>query len=384
MNGRHARRRTLARVMTATGPRRCRPAMRGARRPPPRSMTTDRPQPNVPRLVGPLNDRRSPTIEGSGRGRTRVPDSEQRRRCMSIEVSVFDPRPVPSRRQKARPGTCRMVGGPWQAGRALGHCAAPARGGTTRCRSSFDMLAADMLAAVMSRVAGAAAVGYLLGSFPTADLVSRTQDVDLRTVGDRNPGWWNAASTRRRARCRCWSATSPRVASPRPSARPAPARSVVDAVRLRRRSDGRARVPSSPEFRKGPSQRWAAWPRSPRHDRSASRWAPAPPRTPRHIRSSGRSSSGMFVPVRPARRRGFRRTAATGVDELRRAALRYAVSSMRPPNVGANPQADEAQPALVEAWRNSHPQLWRHPRAATRPTPTPRLRASAATITSSR
>jgi glycerol-3-phosphate acyltransferase PlsY len=54
------------------------------------------------------------------------------------------------------------------------------------------MLAADMLAAVISRVAGAAVVGYLLGSFPTADLVSRARNVDLRTVGDRNPGWWNA------------------------------------------------------------------------------------------------------------------------------------------------------------------------------------------------
>ena len=59
-----------------------------------------------------------------------------------------------------------------------------------RCRSSFDMLAA-----VIARVAGTAAVGYLLGSFPTADLVSRAQDVDLRNVGDRNPGWWNARQT---------------------------------------------------------------------------------------------------------------------------------------------------------------------------------------------
>jgi glycerol-3-phosphate acyltransferase PlsY len=49
-----------------------------------------------------------------------------------------------------------------------------------------------MLAAVIPGVASATAVGYLLGSFPTADLVSRAQDVDLRSVGDRNPGWWNA------------------------------------------------------------------------------------------------------------------------------------------------------------------------------------------------
>ena len=52
-----------------------------------------------------------------------------------------------------------------------------------------------MLAAVIARLAGTAAVGYLLGSFPTADLVSRARDVDLRTVGDRNPGWWNARQT---------------------------------------------------------------------------------------------------------------------------------------------------------------------------------------------
>ena len=47
----------------------------------------------------------------------------------------------------------------------------------------------------MSRVAGAA-VGYLLGSFPTADLVGRTQDVDLRTVGDRTRAGGARASTR--------------------------------------------------------------------------------------------------------------------------------------------------------------------------------------------
>lgn len=36
--------------------------------------------------------------------------------------------------------------------------------------------------------------GYLLGSIPVADLVtaSRRRGVDLRTVGDRNPGYWNA------------------------------------------------------------------------------------------------------------------------------------------------------------------------------------------------
>ena len=37
-----------------------------------------------------------------------------------------------------------------------------------------------------------AVAGYLLGSIPVAVLVGRAQGVDLRTVGDRNPGYWNA------------------------------------------------------------------------------------------------------------------------------------------------------------------------------------------------
>ena len=49
-----------------------------------------------------------------------------------------------------------------------------------------------MLAPVrqLARVTLPAVVGYLLGSIPTADLVSGS--VDLRDVGDRNPGYWNA------------------------------------------------------------------------------------------------------------------------------------------------------------------------------------------------
>lgn len=39
-------------------------------------------------------------------------------------------------------------------------------------------------------------VGYLIGSLPVANLVARRRaDVDLRTVGDRNPGFWNARET---------------------------------------------------------------------------------------------------------------------------------------------------------------------------------------------
>jgi glycerol-3-phosphate acyltransferase PlsY len=42
------------------------------------------------------------------------------------------------------------------------------------------------------RVALPVTAGYLLGSIPTAVIVGRRRDVDLRRVGDRNPGWWNA------------------------------------------------------------------------------------------------------------------------------------------------------------------------------------------------
>jgi glycerol-3-phosphate acyltransferase PlsY len=38
----------------------------------------------------------------------------------------------------------------------------------------------------------AALVGYLLGSIPAALLVGRAHGVDLRAVGDGNPGAWNA------------------------------------------------------------------------------------------------------------------------------------------------------------------------------------------------
>ena len=52
-----------------------------------------------------------------------------------------------------------------------------------------------MLAAVPTivTVATVIAVGYLLGSIPVAGIVARRRaGTDLRTVGDRNPGYWNA------------------------------------------------------------------------------------------------------------------------------------------------------------------------------------------------
>lgn len=47
----------------------------------------------------------------------------------------------------------------------------------------------------LSRAAGAAALGYLIGTFPTADLVARRASggsVDLRATGSGNPGGANA------------------------------------------------------------------------------------------------------------------------------------------------------------------------------------------------
>lgn len=38
-------------------------------------------------------------------------------------------------------------------------------------------------------------VGYLIGSVPVAGLVAARRGLDLRDVGDRNPGYWNAKAT---------------------------------------------------------------------------------------------------------------------------------------------------------------------------------------------
>src|SRR6476660_6913218 len=43
-----------------------------------------------------------------------------------------------------------------------------------------------------SGVVAAVVAGYLLGSLPVALVVGRRHGVDLRLVGDHNPGYWNA------------------------------------------------------------------------------------------------------------------------------------------------------------------------------------------------
>jgi acyl phosphate:glycerol-3-phosphate acyltransferase len=50
-----------------------------------------------------------------------------------------------------------------------------------------------MLANVRPSLAVIATAGYLVGSVPVANLVARRHGIaDLRTIGDRNPGYWNA------------------------------------------------------------------------------------------------------------------------------------------------------------------------------------------------
>lgn len=54
--------------------------------------------------------------------------------------------------------------------------------------STFSSTTVDVIIAVVA--------GYLIGSIPIANLVARRQaSVDLREVGDRNPGFWNARET---------------------------------------------------------------------------------------------------------------------------------------------------------------------------------------------
>jgi glycerol-3-phosphate acyltransferase PlsY len=44
---------------------------------------------------------------------------------------------------------------------------------------------------VLARWVIATLVGYLCGSIPVADVAARRHGVELRAVGDRNPGYWN-------------------------------------------------------------------------------------------------------------------------------------------------------------------------------------------------
>lgn len=49
---------------------------------------------------------------------------------------------------------------------------------------------------VVARLAATAVAGHLVGSLPVANTVARRHGIDdLRTVGDHNPGYWNARET---------------------------------------------------------------------------------------------------------------------------------------------------------------------------------------------
>ena len=54
------------------------------------------------------------------------------------------------------------------------------------------MTALTGLASTRTAVVVTVVAGYLLGSIPVAVLVARARGVDVRRVGDRNPGYWNA------------------------------------------------------------------------------------------------------------------------------------------------------------------------------------------------
>lgn len=49
----------------------------------------------------------------------------------------------------------------------------------------------DHSGAVLAATAAAVVAGYLLGAIPVAVLVGRARGFDPRSVGDRNPGYWN-------------------------------------------------------------------------------------------------------------------------------------------------------------------------------------------------
>ena len=48
---------------------------------------------------------------------------------------------------------------------------------------------------VVGPAAITAACGYVMGSVPAAVVVAARRGVDIRSVGDRNPGYWNAKET---------------------------------------------------------------------------------------------------------------------------------------------------------------------------------------------
>src|SRR5262245_50818631 len=109
-------------------------------------------------------------------------------RRRSADGPVSAPRPVPSTREKASPGTRRSA----RRDIATWVMASIARRWRTRWNDARRAMGHAGTVRPWVRIATPIVGGYLLGSIPTAVIVGRRRHVDLRLVGDRNPGWWNA------------------------------------------------------------------------------------------------------------------------------------------------------------------------------------------------
>ena len=116
------------------------------------------------------------------------------RRSGWIDRPVSDPRPVPSRRHNTNPGT-----------RDNGHRSQPsllkdrtAPGAPERSWIRWKLATGaiwTMLSSMehVAPILATVVMGYLTGSLPLASWWARRRGaIDLRAVGDRNPGYWNA------------------------------------------------------------------------------------------------------------------------------------------------------------------------------------------------
>src|SRR5215218_5034411 len=175
--------RTRARVSTATGPLalpRSRPASTSAPR--------HRPCPPIARNRTSYREdtraRAASTYRSRSASLSHTANIAVRRRSADGAVSL--PRPVPSSQRTTAPSGRRN--------RSLARrdIAVTGPGCTTRWNEATLAMRHAGTVRGWTRVVVPAVAGYLLGSIPTAVIVGRRRHVDLRRVGDRNPGWWNA------------------------------------------------------------------------------------------------------------------------------------------------------------------------------------------------
>ena len=280
------------------------PARRGRRR---RATSRARPAPRS-RTSSALARRpraRHPPTRWSSRSAASSHTANTAVRRRSAPGPVSAPRPVPEQAPEARgraAGAARSVAEAGQRGQRRGR---GARGGTTRPRPC-DMLA-PCVAGCGSPCRSTA--GYLLGSIPTAVIVGRRRDVDLRRVGDRNPGYWNAKEDARpprraagaRRRHRQGRRPARRSAGPSPGAASGGPGTSAGGGDGRPRLAGVRRVPG--RARRGHVRR-AAGVVAPAAaavvDRRRRRWPGATSRSA----ARGIRVGFAVLPARPARRRG--------------------------------------------------------------------------------